>query len=73
MHDLAPRRGRPPGSRTPPEKRRKPRSVRLTDDRWEKLQALGPVWLARAIDEAAARSSEAAGATANAITQQHHA
>lgn len=46
------RRGRPRGSRIPPEKRRKPRSVRLTDDLWAKLQLLGPTWLARAIEEA---------------------
>jgi hypothetical protein len=30
----------------------KPRSVRLTDARWEKLKRLGASWLAKAIDRA---------------------
>lgn len=31
----------------------KPRSIRLTDARWERLKALGSAWLAQAIDGAA--------------------
>jgi hypothetical protein len=47
----ATRRGRPT---LPPEQRStaKPRSMRLDDERWAKLQALGPAWLKKAIDEA---------------------
>lgn len=48
------RRGRPPGSGLPPEKRRRQRSIRITDDRWAKLQDLGMAWLDQAIDDAAA-------------------
>jgi hypothetical protein len=46
------RRGRPPGSRIPPERKRKPRTMRLTDERWAQLQALGPLWLEKAITTA---------------------
>tara|TARA_R110000868_G_scaffold160430_2_gene390056 strand:+ start:17485 stop:17676 length:192 start_codon:yes stop_codon:yes gene_type:complete len=49
------RRGRPPGSTGPrlaPENATKPRSVRLNDDRWEKLKRLGSTWLDQKIDEA---------------------
>ena len=49
------RRGRPPGSGGPrlaPEDATKPRSVRLTDARWEKLKRLGSDWLGAAIDRA---------------------
>lgn len=49
------RRGRPPGTggrRLAPEDATKPRSVRLTDARWEKLKRLGSDWLAGAIDRA---------------------
>jgi hypothetical protein len=52
MNEQAKRpRGRPT---VPPEQRStaKPRSVRLEDERWAKLQALGPAWLKKAIDEA---------------------
>lgn len=47
------RRGRPP---VPPEQRSdaKPRSVRLSEDRWAKLKALGTEWLERQIDRAKA-------------------
>lgn len=46
------RLGRPPGSGLPPEQRTKPRSVRLDDARWAKLQRLGRDWLERVIDKA---------------------
>ena len=49
------RRGRPPGSGGPrlaPEDATKPRSVRLNEARWEKLQRLGRDWLEVAIDRA---------------------
>lgn len=36
----------------PPEEATKPRSVRLTDARWEKLKRLKSEWLNRAIDKA---------------------
>jgi hypothetical protein len=36
----------------PPEEQTKPRSVRLTDVRWEKLKLLGSEWLNKAIDRA---------------------
>jgi len=47
------KRGRPPA---PPghEAPTKPRSIRLDDARWEKLQALGREWLEKAIDKARA-------------------
>ncbi|MCY1552341.1 hypothetical protein D9M68_887330 [compost metagenome] len=35
----------------PPEEKTKPRSVRLTDTRWDKLKLLGSEWLNKAIDE----------------------
>lgn len=43
------RRGRPPAS---PEDRANPRTVRLDDARWHKLQSLGRAWLERQIDRA---------------------
>lgn len=45
------KRGRPPAppDHVPPSK---PRSIRLDDERWEKLQALGREWLERQIDSA---------------------
>lgn len=45
------RMGRPP---LPPEQRTtvRPRSVRLDDVRWSKLQRLGREWLERTIDAA---------------------
>lgn len=49
------RRGRPPGTGGPrlaPEDSTKPRSVRLTAARWEKLKRLGSDWLAHKIDQA---------------------
>lgn len=49
------RRGRPPGSSGPrlaPEDATKPRSVRLNEARWEKIQRLGRDWLEAAIDRA---------------------
>lgn len=52
MPDLKRKLGRPPGSNIPPEKKRKPRSMRLDDARWLKLQALGGAWLDKAIDDA---------------------
>lgn len=44
--------GRPVGSGLPPEQQTKPRSIRLDDARWAKLQALGRDWLERKIDAA---------------------
>lgn len=49
-HEKRPR-GRPvaaPDHKAPT----KPRSIRLDDERWEKLQALGREWLERQIDMA---------------------
>jgi hypothetical protein len=51
------RLGRPPGTGIPPEQRRKPRSVRMTDEQWANFQALGTAWLDMAIDEATAAKS----------------
>lgn len=51
-------RGRPPGKGEPrltPEEVTKPRSVRLNDVRWAKLQRLGRRWLERAIDHEGTR------------------
>lgn len=52
----APRRpGRPVGSGGPrlsPEDATRPRSMRLNDARWAKLQSLGREWLEKAIDSA---------------------
>lgn len=48
-------RGRPPGTGGPrlaPEDMTKVRSVRLNDERWEKLKKLGREWLEQAIDRA---------------------
>jgi hypothetical protein len=52
MTDAKKRMGRPPGSGAPPEEQRRPRSVRLNDARWAKLQRLGGEWLENAIDKA---------------------
>lgn len=53
MNDQQTKRlGRPPGTSAPPEEQRKPRSVRLNDSRWAKLQRLGADWLESAIDRA---------------------
>lgn len=41
--------GRP---KLPDESSTKPRSIRLTDARWEKLKQLGAAWLAKSIDKA---------------------
>lgn len=49
--------GRPVGGGLPPERRTKPRSVRLTDARWAALKALGSAWLDQAIDRAVRRRS----------------
>jgi hypothetical protein len=59
MSETQKRMGRPPGSGAPPEAQRRPRSVRLNDARWAKLQRLGADWLERAIDAASERSSTA--------------
>ena len=47
--------GRPP---VPPDQRsdKRPRSVRLGDAHWAKLQTLGTEWLERAIDRAKLKS-----------------
>lgn len=57
MSDSAPRArlGRPIGSGGPrlaPHEATKPRSVRLNDVRWAKLQRLGRAWLEQAVDQA---------------------
>lgn len=52
MSEKVKRMGRPPGSGAPPEQQRNPRSVRLNDARWAKLQRLGAEWLESAIDRA---------------------
>ena len=44
-----PKIGRP---ELPPEEKTRPRSMRLNDERWDKLQRLGREWLERAIDRA---------------------
>lgn len=51
------RMGRPPGSGAPIGERRKPRSIRLNDPRWAKLQRLGSAWLERMIDAASESSA----------------
>ena|SRR6218665_3868034 len=54
-HTYSRTRGRPPGASGPrlaPEDATKPRSVRLNEARWEKLQRLGRGWLEAAIDRA---------------------
>lgn len=42
-------RGRPP---LPDEDKGRPRTIRLNDERWERLRQLGREWLERAIDAA---------------------
>lgn len=42
----------------PPDEKTKPRSIRLNDERWEKLQRLGRDWLEHAIDQTTATDSE---------------
>lgn len=54
MAETAKRRGRPPGPVTPPEKQRKPRTMRLTDAQWAELQRLGAVWLEAKLEDARA-------------------
>lgn len=49
---IVPRRGRPPLLPGAPRSDKKPRSVRLNESRWRKLQRLGPAWLEQAIDNA---------------------
>lgn len=44
--------GRPVGTGLPPEQQTRPYSVRLTEARISKLQALGSAWLAKQIDAA---------------------
>jgi len=44
--------GRPRGSKIKAKDQRKPRSIRLNDSRWGKLQRLGSAWLEGAIDRA---------------------
>ena len=39
----------------PPDEQTKPRSIRLTDARWEKLKRLKSEWLNKAIDKAKER------------------
>lgn len=51
----APKIGRP---ELPPDEKTKPRSIRLNDERWDKLQRLGRDWLERAIDRAKVPESE---------------
>ena len=46
------RLGRPP---LPEGEAGSPRSIRLNDERWEKLKVLGRDWLQRAIDRAKVR------------------
>lgn len=44
---------RPPGRPSlPADEQTKPRSIRLTDARWEKLKRLKSEWLNKAIDKA---------------------
>ena len=55
MPEGAKKMGRPVGSSLPPERQTKPRSVRMTDARWEKLKQLQRAydgWLDKAIDKA---------------------
>lgn len=44
--------GRPIGTGASVEKQRKPRSVRLADFEWAKLQRLGSTWLSTQINQA---------------------
>jgi len=48
----SPLMGRPPLSADEPRSDKRPRSVRLDGERWEKLRRLGTEWLERAIDRA---------------------
>lgn len=50
-----PKIGRP---ELPPDEKTKPRSIRLNDERWDKLQRLGREWLERTIDRAKVPDSE---------------
>lgn len=50
-----PKIGRP---ELPPDEKTKPRSIRLNDERGDKLQRLGREWLERAIDRAKLPDSE---------------
>lgn len=43
--------GRPPGTGLPPDQQTKPRSVRLTEERWQTLRQLGvSEWLEPLLD-----------------------
>lgn len=57
------RRGRPPLLPGAPRSDKKPRSVRLNEARWRKLQQLGGAWLERAIDGAVSASASAQAAS----------
>ncbi|WP_133167828.1 hypothetical protein [Burkholderia gladioli] len=46
------RRGRPALAPDAPRSDKRPRSIRLGDDRWAKLQRLGIDWLEKSIDRA---------------------
>lgn len=50
-----PKIGRP---ELPTDEKTKPRSIRLNDERWDKLQRLGREWLELAIDRAKTPSKE---------------
>lgn len=50
--DPAPLMGRPPLPPDAPRSDKRPRTVRLDDERWERLRALGTEWLEAAIDNA---------------------
>lgn len=45
-------RGRPPLPPDAPRSDKRPRSIRLGDAHWQKLQRLGTDWLERALDRA---------------------
>ena len=55
MPPPVPEIGRP---ELPPDEKTRPRSIRLNDERWDKLQRLGRDWLERAIDRAKVPDSE---------------
>ena len=48
--DPAPLMGRPPLPADAPRSDKRPRTIRLDDERWERLRTLGTEWLEAAID-----------------------
>jgi hypothetical protein len=53
--DPAPLMGRPPLAADAPRSEKRPRTIRLDDERWARLRSLGTEWLESALDSAEGR------------------